>query len=222
MAGQKKVSLTVRDPALADDAGRELAARRAQVPDTAAERLVAVRAGLHGDRKAEALAVACVRAHPGEFPLQYGRSVSAVMDRISDGNKVLREVLAQEVSAKWRELRGGDTPAPPLEEMLIDRVLACWMHLGDVQRWYDSRWEKGGSLQQAAFWEKRLESVHRQYLSSVKALAQVRRLGLPAIQVNVAEQQVNVAAPGVMQQNGCAAGAGAGTAGPAEALEALT
>ena len=42
-------------------------------------------------------------------------------------------------------------------------------------------------------YQKRQDRAHRRFLSSVKALAQVRRLLGPSVQVNIAEQQVNVA-----------------------------
>jgi hypothetical protein len=40
--------------------------------------------------------------------------------------------------------------------------------------------------------QKVLDGVHGRYLSAIKCLADVRRLALPALQVNIAEKQVNV------------------------------
>jgi len=34
--------------------------------------------------------------------------------------------------------------------------------------------------------------AQRRYLAAIKALAMVRRLGIPAVQINVADQQINV------------------------------
>ena len=36
------------------------------------------------------------------------------------------------------------------------------------------------------------DRAHHRYLSALKALAQVRKLALPALQVNIAKEQVNV------------------------------
>ena len=49
------------------------------------------------------------------------------------------------------------------------------------------------SLNQAAFHIKRIDGAHRRYLDSIKALATVRKLQLPNVQVNIGEKQVNVA-----------------------------
>lgn len=40
--------------------------------------------------------------------------------------------------------------------------------------------------------ERRQDRIHRRFLSALKALAQVRRLLSPAVQVNIAREQVNV------------------------------
>jgi hypothetical protein len=40
---------------------------------------------------------------------------------------------------------------------------------------------------------KRIEQAARRFLRAIKALAAVRRLQLPAMQVNIGEKQVNVA-----------------------------
>jgi len=85
-----------------------------------------------------------------------------------------------------QELSG---PAPtPLERLLIERILTCWLEVN----WYDSRAAGfSGSVQLGNYYQKRQDRAHRRYLSAVKALAQVRRLELPAIQVNIGQHQVN-------------------------------
>ncbi len=40
-----------------------------------------------------------------------------------------------------------------------------------------------------------MDATHRRFLSAVKALALVRKLALPALQVNIARRQVNVVTP---------------------------
>ncbi len=49
------------------------------------------------------------------------------------------------------------------------------------------------SLRQAEFHQKRISMAQNRYLAAIRTLAQVRRLGVPVVQVNIAEQQVNVA-----------------------------
>jgi hypothetical protein len=40
--------------------------------------------------------------------------------------------------------------------------------------------------------EGRIDKAHRRYLTSIKALAQIRKMG-PAVQINIAEKQINQA-----------------------------
>jgi hypothetical protein len=49
------------------------------------------------------------------------------------------------------------------------------------------------SVAQSEFHQRRIDGVHRRYLASIKALAQVRRLHVPAVQLKIEEKQVNVA-----------------------------
>ena len=48
------------------------------------------------------------------------------------------------------------------------------------------------SLQQAAFHQARISKAQARYLAAIRTLAQVRRLGVPVVQVNIGGQQVNV------------------------------
>jgi hypothetical protein len=50
------------------------------------------------------------------------------------------------------------------------------------------------SLTQAVFHQHRITAAHNRYLSAIRTLAHVRRLQAPHVQVNIAEQQLNVAA----------------------------
>jgi hypothetical protein len=198
---------------LRDEVKQEKAIRAAGVPAEHGERVGIVQAYVTGTEKQKeklrSQAVAIVRAHPEEFGLGYGSAVSPIMDLISDGDAVVREILAGEVKAKRAELRAecrGGTPSA-LEGLLIERVLACWLHLSYYERAHCRAMAdrtRGLSIVQAEFQQKRIESAQRRYLSAVKALAQVRRLQLPAVQValpgatqigqvNVGEKQINVA-----------------------------
>jgi hypothetical protein len=49
---------------------------------------------------------------------------------------------------------------------------------------------KGTTIAQAEYYQRRIDKAHKRHLSAVKALAQLRKMG-PAIQINVAEKQIN-------------------------------
>ncbi len=82
--------------------------------------------------------------------------------------------------------------AAPLERLLIDRVLTGWLHLHYAEALYVQR---NGALTPAAceYHQRTIGRAQRRYLAAVKALAQVRRLRVPAVQVNIGEKQVNIA-----------------------------
>ncbi|CAN5895701.1 hypothetical protein BH23PLA1_BH23PLA1_24550 [soil metagenome] len=51
--------------------------------------------------------------------------------------------------------------------------------------------EKGLSIAQSEFHQRRIDRAHKRFLSSVRTLAQIRKLPLPALQVNIGANQVN-------------------------------
>ena len=53
--------------------------------------------------------------------------------------------------------------------------------------------QKGGTIAQSEHGQRRIDRAHRRLMMTLKTLATVRRLAVPSIQVNVANQQVNVA-----------------------------
>ncbi len=46
------------------------------------------------------------------------------------------------------------------------------------------------NMEQSEYHQRHLDRLHRRYLSSIKMLAQIRKLG-PAVQINVVEKQIN-------------------------------
>lgn len=87
-------------------------------------------------------------------------------------------------------------PGPsPAERMLAEVAALNWFAL----RLFEARYagaansEEGITLVQSDHGQRRIDRAHRRLMASLKTLATVRRLGVPAIQVNVARQQVNVA-----------------------------
>lgn len=95
----------------------------------------------------------------------------------------------------------GYATAPPLEKGLIEHVALCLIRLEAVERGYTKVMSESHTLTLGDYWERRLSAAQRRYLRAVETLARVRRLRLPALQVNIGENQVNVAtgAPGAAQ-----------------------
>ena len=76
----------------------------------------------------------------------------------------------------------------------MERVVACWHQLQDAEIIYQQN-RKELTIQQSEYHQRRLDRLHRRYLSAIRTLAQMRKLLKPTTvaQINIAEQQINVA-----------------------------
>lgn len=95
-----------------------------------------------------------------------------------------------------------DGPAPsPIERRLVDCVATCWLQLSYLEeRW--ARALKGDSVATQQHLERLLDGAHRRHLMTLKSLAQVRRLTVPVVQLNMANQQVNLVAGSTVGEQG--------------------
>lgn len=79
-----------------------------------------------------------------------------------------------------------------LEKLLIQQIALAWLKLAFTEYHHRHYLTNGNTtITQADFWERRLSAAQRRYLRAVETLARVRRLQLPAVQVNIGAQQVN-------------------------------
>jgi len=105
-------------------------------------------------------------------------------------NLIAAEALSQGADALRAEIAGADTS--PLERLLGDRIVACWLHVNEVQTMcVVCETEKFGGRAESGL-QIRLSYAHRRFLQACKALAQVRKLLKPNIQVNIGEKQINM------------------------------
>lgn len=175
-----------------NDVEKELAVRQAHVPDTPEERMAVVQPFLSGGSKAqEVRAIATLRAHPNEFQIGWANPRDSLLELVAPSSPVAQEIIAQEYTFKLKEVAGINPT--PLERLLAERIAVCRMQITHYERDYAARLKGGMSFQVSLHHQKRMDSLHRRYLSAIKSLAQVRRLQLPAVQVNIGGQQVNVA-----------------------------
>ena len=94
--------------------------------------------------------------------------------------------------AKQKEL--GVDEATPLEKLLIQQVVLSWMRIGHVELKYtDVIHGSSATYERLNYRERRLNAAQRRFLRASETLARIRKMDLPAVQVNIAEQQVNVA-----------------------------
>ena len=102
-----------------------------------------------------------------------------------------RAILRASYSGLCQDL--GITDAPPLEKALISHVALCWLRLQVIEKQYSGMQAGSMTLSQGDYWERRLSAAQRRYLRAVETLARVRRLRVPALQVNIGEKQINIA-----------------------------
>ncbi len=119
-----------------------------------------------------------------------GRVESLLVEKIAGANNITgRSAIPRKMERLRAELEG---PSPnPIERLLAERAVFCWL----VVWQYESVLVHASEMtnKQSEFHQRRIDAAHRRFLSAVRTLAQVRKLGIPSIQVNIGQNQVNVA-----------------------------
>jgi hypothetical protein len=123
----------------------------------------------------------------GDLAMQ---SQIALVEAVSGKNEITREATFRRMGELEKELLG--TEPTPLERLLVDRIMIGWLHVHHADAVY-ARNSGSMTLGQSDCLGRRLERAQRRYLAAIRALAVVRRLQLPLVQVNIADRQVNVA-----------------------------
>ncbi len=123
----------------------------------------------------------------------FDRLARAAMLNLMDGGDLLvREAEERKLDALAEQIAG---PHPaPLEKLLARQITLCWQQLRYVEIRYAQ--VRDYTLSQGDYYQRWLDRTQNRYLQAIKTLAQVRKLGLPALQLNIAAEggkQVNVA-----------------------------
>ena len=109
-------------------------------------------------------------------------------------DEVFKRGIELHAQSLERDLAGENPTA--LERLLIERIVLAWVESHLVDKLCLDNFEFHFAFQDGhAFYQKWQDRCHRRFLSAVKTLAQVRKLLGVNVQINIAEQQVNVAGP---------------------------
>jgi hypothetical protein len=101
----------------------------------------------------------------------------------------MMEGLKMKMAQVRKELEG---PSPTsLEKLLAERAAICWFNVTIYETLYAQ--SKDLTINQAKWQVHRINAAHDRFLKSVATLARIRKLALPALQVNIAQNQVNMA-----------------------------
>jgi hypothetical protein len=131
------------------------------------------------------------------FRDQYGNPAEWLKDSLArmaggEDNLAVWEASEATMDQLRKDLEGPNPTA--VERLLAERAASCWFLVNFYETLYTQSTEL--TIRQAEFQLRRIESAQKRFLSALKTLAMVRKLALPAIQLNLAERQVNVAGPG--------------------------
>jgi hypothetical protein len=113
----------------------------------------------------------------------------SIIAKATGGNPAIREAMIRKLESVQADLAVPDPT--PMERLLAERAAICWM----LVNWYEDSFHnaKEMSIARANHQQGKIDRAHARFLSAVRALAQVRKLALPTLQVNIARNQVNVA-----------------------------
>ncbi len=118
------------------------------------------------------------------------RAEDFAVELVAGSNLAVKAATPRKLAKLRAELEGPDPG--PIERLLAERAAYCWLILWEYESALVLR--KGEmSFKQFEFHQRRIDAAHRRFLSSLRTLATVQKLGVPNIQVNVGGHQVNVA-----------------------------
>jgi hypothetical protein len=165
------------------------------IPDDVAARLMSLTDGVAAGEKQ---ALAAFRELCLEWPTflrQLGnqeRQVRLMLYKALAGKNAVQE---EAIVARLRTMRDdlAGEGCNPIERLLIERVATDWLHLQVAELDWVGKRGQGLTFAQSEYYQRTFDRAQGRYLKSLKKLAQVRRLRLPALQINIAGQQVVVA-----------------------------
>jgi hypothetical protein len=101
---------------------------------------------------------------------------SNLLEKIADdtGSRVL---IREEVDQLKKRLTGDE--ATPLETLLIDAVLMCWLRFQQAESYRSSVMGPGQTFTHVEYADKMLTRAHNRYLKAIESLARLRRLNQP-------------------------------------------
>jgi hypothetical protein len=103
----------------------------------------------------------------------------------------IRRDLERDLAEHAKDLAGEDPT--PIERTLAETAALCWLDLRLAELNYLGASGARSGLTAAAseHYQRCINNSHRRLLITLKTLATVRKLAVPAVQVNIARRQVN-------------------------------
>lgn len=70
----------------------------------------------------------------------------------------------------------GFAEAPPLERLLIEQVILCWVNLQMLELVHNDRLAANHTPEAGLYWDPRLSTAQRRFMRATESLARVRKL----------------------------------------------
>ena len=141
---------------------------------------------------------AMLKQNPGLWRVAGDLAHTAAMSIV--GKMRAYPLVAESLKRGWDVMKDelGYQLASPLERLLVEQVVLCWLHLHAIELEYTALIGASSLSPDAGHWERRLSAAQARYLRACETLARIRKLArnTPALQVNIAAdggQQINVA-----------------------------
>lgn len=156
-------------------------------------------AAQNGDDAAVPGVRALLKRAPNLHPIHMTRQAQGTMLRTMFGKDLLAQEAARISLRAMRERLEGPNPTE-LEKVLVARIVTCHIAVNHAELVFSQNLDTC-TLAAAEYLDRRIDRAQRRYLAAVDALARVRKMQLPDVniqnpaQVNIGQQQVNVAAP---------------------------
>ena len=115
----------------------------------------------------------------------------AIVELAVGKHVMLAEAMNRKLDQVAADIAG--TEPSPLERLLAEQIALCWQQLRFLEM--RNAQARDCTLSQRDHYEKCISRAQKRYLQAIKTLAHIRKLGLPALQVNIATEggkQVNV------------------------------
>jgi hypothetical protein len=77
----------------------------------------------------------------------------------------------------------------PLEHLIVEQCINAFM----LHYLVEIKYARFGLTSETNVWDTRLQSSQKRFLRAVEALARIRQLALPVMQINIGETQTNIA-----------------------------
>ncbi len=160
----------------------------------------------NGDAQSLTIVRECFRDVPKLADTVSGLAYNAEASILVNVPPGAQELFRQQARNLRRQLREEGT-GTALESMLIRRISLDYLATLQAEQQRALAPGESRSLELSRFYEQQADRAHRRFLASVESLARIRKLMAPIAQINIADQQVNVA-------GNVTTGKGAGADGP--------